>query len=108
GTLPIAPHDMTSKPSAVIFDLGKVLVDFDYGLVVRRVAARSPVGLKTLERLIVESPILHAFERGGMTYSAFFTAVQAESKYEGTFDEFAHGFADIFTAIPPMIALHHE
>jgi len=28
-------------PKAVVFDLGKVLVDFDYGIAARRIAARA-------------------------------------------------------------------
>jgi putative hydrolase of the HAD superfamily len=97
---------MLRTPSAVVFDLGKVLVDFDYSLVVRRTAARSPGGLATLERLIGESPLLYAFERGEITAERFFATIRQEAGFKGDFAEFADYFSDIFTEIPSMTALH--
>ncbi len=93
---------------AVVFDLGKVLVDFDYGLVVRRVGSRGTAGLPALERLIIHSPLLPAYERGELSSPEFFEAIRRESGFRGTYDEFAGYFADIFTEIPPMTALHAE
>lgn len=97
-----------SGTHAVIFDLGKVLVDFDYSLVVRRVGNRSTASLEALERLIVNSPLLPAYERGELTSTAFYDAVRKESGFRGGFDEFAGYFADIFTEIPAMTAVQAE
>ena len=44
------------RPRVVVFDLGKVLVDFDYSIAVRRFADRSEAGLKRVQEL-VNSPI---------------------------------------------------
>lgn len=96
------------RPSAVVFDLGKVLVDFDYGLVVRRVAERSAATLGSLQRLIMESPLLPAYERGEVTSEEFFNRIREETGYRGDFAEFAAGFGDIFSEIEPMLALHAD
>ncbi len=34
------------SPKAVVFDLGKVLVDFDYSIAARRIAARSSMPIE--------------------------------------------------------------
>lgn len=99
---------MLRKPSAVVFDLGKVLVDFDYGLVVNRVAARSRMGVKELQRLVTEPTLLYAFERGELTSEQFYAAIARETGFQGDYPEFARYFADIFTEIPAMTALHRE
>lgn len=99
---------MLRKPSAVVFDLGKVLVDFDYGLAVNRVAARSRVGATELQRLVMEPKLLYAFERGELTSEEFYAAIARETGFQGDYPEFARYFADIFTEIPPMIALHRD
>lgn len=99
---------MSRRPSAVIFDLGKVLVDFDYGLVVGRLASRSEATREELGHLILESPILPAYERGELTSRQFFSAVRERARFAGEYEEFAEFFADIFTEIPPMIRLQSE
>ncbi len=97
---------MSHPPSVVVFDLGKVLLDFDYSIVVRRLAARSKASLEELDRLLLSSPLLPAYERGEMTSAEFFTELAARARFDGSFEEFAGYFADIFTEIPPMISLH--
>ena len=48
------------KPSIVVFDLGKVLVDFDYSIAGRRLAAQS-AELRLL--LTAEQPAAHRLDR---------------------------------------------
>lgn len=100
---------MAHSSTAVVFDLGKVLLDFDYGIVVRRVAARgSRIGIPEIQRLLVDSPLLPAFERGELTSRQFYDAVRKETGFDGTFEQFAGWFGDIFAEIPPMVALQSE
>ncbi len=98
----------SAQASAVVFDLGKVLLDFDYGLVVGRVSKRSWAGIPELHRLFLESPLLPAFERGELSAHGFFGEIREAVGFSGTYEEFAAYFADIFTEIPPMVALHAE
>jgi len=97
-----------NRPEAIIFDLGKVLVDFDYSIVGRRVAARGRLNSAEVQHLIDHSPLLFRYETGAMSREEFYRAVCAATGYEGTLDEFALAFADIFTPIARMVELHAE
>ena len=93
-------------PKAVVFDLGKVLVDFDYGITVRRLHAQARISEAELRRLIDQSPLLYRFETGLLTADEFFTAVREATGYRGSFSEFCECFSDIFSPIDEMIDLH--
>jgi FMN phosphatase YigB (HAD superfamily) len=92
---------------AIIFDLGKVLVNFDYSIAAKKVAARSrQQSLDALHDFLSASPLLVDYERGRLTRTEFFQAVHAATGFFGTAEEFGGYFADIFTEIPETIALH--
>jgi HAD superfamily hydrolase (TIGR01509 family) len=95
------------KP-AIVFDLGKVLVDFDYSIAARKIAARSSKRLDNLHHFLGSSEILARFESGGLTRRQFFTEMSAFTGFTGTVEAFVSDFADIFVPIPPMIELHAE
>jgi FMN phosphatase YigB (HAD superfamily) len=96
-------------PPAIIFDLGKVLVDFDYSIAVKKIAARSSKKLlSTLHEFLSLSPILVDYEGGRLTRHQFFDAVQTAIGFQGSLEEFGGYFADIFTEMPGTIALHDE
>lgn len=90
----------------VVFDLGKVLVDFDYGIAARRVAARSSRKIAGLAQLLSGSPLLVKFESGLLTSRQFFSAIQKVTGFRGDCNEFARHFADIFSPMPGMVAIH--
>jgi FMN phosphatase YigB (HAD superfamily) len=90
----------------VVFDLGKVLVDFDYAIAARKVAARSSQKIERLDRFLSGSPLLVQYESGQLTSAQFFSEVQKITGFNGGADEFAGYFADIFAPMPEMIDLH--
>jgi FMN phosphatase YigB (HAD superfamily) len=94
--------------TAVVFDLGKVLVDFDYSIAARRIAARSTQPPENLHTFLGSSPLLVRFETGLMTRQDFFNQVCNATGFGGDLGEFGEMFADIFTAISPMIELHAD
>ncbi len=96
------------RPKAIVFDLGKVLVDFDYGITVRRLLSRCRVTAAELQRLIDQSPLLHHYESGRLTTEQFFTAVRSATGFDADLASFSEMFGDIFFPIPPMIELHTE
>lgn len=98
---------MTFTPT-VIFDLGKVLLEFDYGIVARRLAAHSGRDAEQIRGLLDQSPLLFRFESGQMTNDEFFREVSLLTGYTGALDEFADIFGDIFAPIAPMIELHAQ
>ncbi len=95
-------------PKAVVFDLGKVLLDFDYSILVRRMVPRSRLNEVELNQLLNQAPLLLRYETGSLSTAEFFAEVQNASGFNGSEDEFTSFFADIFTPIAPMIALHAQ
>ena len=96
------------SPKVVVFDLGKVLVDFDYGIAARRLAENSNATAGEVRAVIDQTPLLFRYEEGQMTTQEFFTEVKARIGFRGGFEEFAAPFGDIFTELPEMTALHAE
>jgi FMN phosphatase YigB (HAD superfamily) len=92
----------------IVFDLGKVLVDFDYSIAARRVRARSTQPPENLDAFLSSSRALVEFETGLLTRQNFFDQVRNATGFLGDIHEFGGMFADIFMEIPPMIELHVE
>ncbi len=97
-----------SQIKAVVFDLGKVLVDFDYRIALKKIAARGKLTVAQLAELMMTAPLLLDYECGKVTSQEFFDRVCERTGYCGTLDEFAAHFGDIFAPIEPMIRLHQE
>lgn len=93
-------------PEAVIFDLGKVLVDFDYGIAAKNILARCDGRGCDLKKLIDQSPLLLRYETGLLTSQDFFNEVQAASGFLGDLTEFAPLFGNIFSTIDSMVAFN--
>lgn len=93
---------------AVVFDLGKVLVDFDYGIAGRRIAARGGTDPEAVRSFIDHSPVLFRFETGRITRQEFFEEVRGATGFAGTIEEFSAYFSDIFTPIEPMVQFHEQ
>jgi len=90
---------------AVVFDLGKVLVDFDYGIAARALAARSRVPIEEVRQVIDQSQLLVTYEMGKLATKLFYNQVCEATGFCGDIDEFGRLFGDIFTPIEDMIEL---
>jgi FMN phosphatase YigB (HAD superfamily) len=99
---------MPTPPQTVVLDLGKVLVDFDYSIALRRIAQRCQSSIDLLTQLVLSAPLLLTYERGRLTSEEFYRRTCAATGFCGGFDEFAAAFGDIFSAIEPMVQLHAE
>lgn len=95
-------------PQVVVFDLGKVLVDFDYGISARKFAARGTMSAAAIQRFVDHSPLLYRFETGLLTNEQFFQELQKTIGFRGDFGEFTRIFADIFWPIAPMVTWHQR
>jgi FMN phosphatase YigB (HAD superfamily) len=91
--------------SVVVFDLGKVLVDFDYSIAARKIAARSARAPANLN-FLWESPLLIQYESGQLNRRDFFGKMQRLAGFQGDIEEFSIYFGDIFQPISQMIELH--
>src|SRR2546423_1538398 len=96
-----------STPSVVVFDLGKVLVDFDYSIAAGKIASRRKLIAEKVFEFIALSPLLLKYETGLITRQEFFSAICEATGYCGDIEEFGGFFADIFTPIAPMVELHN-
>lgn len=94
------------KPTIVVFDLGKVLLDFDYSIAGRRIAAQSKLPAADVQKFLDQTPLLHRYETGLLTRQEFFNEVCNQTGFCGDINEFGSCFADIFTEMPEMTALH--
>jgi HAD superfamily hydrolase (TIGR01509 family) len=93
-------------PSIVVFDLGKVLLEFDYSIAARKIAAQATLPLADIQKMFDHTPLLYRYETGLMTQAEFFEAVQQITGFHGSSEEFSSFFADIFWEIPMMVELH--
>jgi epoxide hydrolase-like predicted phosphatase len=97
-----------NSSKVIVFDLGKVLVDFDYSIAARKVAARSTKSLLNLVYLLSSSSLIVQYECGQVTRREFFEQIRDAVGFQGTLEEFGGYFADIFAEIPQMITLQAE
>lgn len=93
------------RPKAVVFDLGNVLLDFDYGKTIARIRDHCG-GISDAELLqtVAGAELFQQFEGGLIDPNEFFAEIQKRANYSGTFEEFAEYFGDIFTEAPAMLA----
>ena len=91
-----------------IFDLGKVLVDFDYTPAAKKIAARSTPTTAVLHSFLGASPLLLQYESGQLSRRDFYEAIRDAIGFQGDLAEFGGFFADIFSELPAMIELHAD
>ena len=95
-----------TRPKVILFDLGKVLVDFDWHLAARHISAQARATPEELFNFIMTSDLMVRFERGRITNEQFFSEVQPAIGYRATMQDFRQAFSDIFTEISEMVRLH--
>lgn len=95
-------------PEVVVFDLGKVLVDFDYNIAAQKISERGRITPEAIQKLVDHSPLLYRFETGLMTNEEFFSEICTATGFRGGFEEFCCNFSDIFSPIVPMIEWHQS
>lgn len=88
---------------ALIFDIGNVLLRFDFGLALRKLADHSTPAAEAIVELI--EPVKAAYEGGRMTRADFQAEVRAIIRFSGTDADFIAAWEDIFTENTPMVAL---
>ena len=94
-----------TKPSIVVFDLGKVLLNFDYTIAARKIAKRCGLPPAEVKKHLDYSPVLFRYETGLMTRPEFFEEIRRTTKFPDSLEKFSSYFADIFWEIPLMIEI---
>ncbi len=93
------------KISAVCFDLGKVLIDFDWHVMTSHVAEKSSLTPTEIGARISSDNEVLGYERGAITTPKFFSHLKKRLEYKGTAKELRAAFTEIFTPIADHIAL---
>jgi glucose-1-phosphatase len=91
---------------AFLFDIGNVLVRFDFAPATARLADLSEVSASEAMALI--SPFKDDLESGRISSQDFVTQCLALTRFHGTEEDFITLWCDIFTENAPMIALVEE
>lgn len=96
------------NPKAVVFDLGKVLLHFDYGIAAEKFQRRCQLSASDIRYAIDQSPLLHEFETNQLSTEQFFGALSRATGFGGNLAEFSEIFCNVFSPIEPMIELHSQ
>ena len=90
---------------AIVFDLGNVLLPFNWDLATNRFCAHVRCPRHRLDDYIVTTPFVHQLEIGELSADQFYRRVAADFGFGGSYAEFVEIWSDIFTASAPMLAL---
>jgi HAD superfamily hydrolase (TIGR01509 family) len=93
------------KISAVCFDLGKVLLNFDWPQVLAKIANNSTLSPDEIGTRMSHDGEILGYERGAITTVKFFTHLKKSLEYKGTTKELRTAFTEIFTPLTENIAL---
>lgn len=88
------------KISTIFFDLGKVLVDFDFNIALQRVVEQSPLKLSDLEnRVYSDYPLIDDYEHGRINTETFFKEMKGHFQFEGSIEELELIWCDVFVPL---------
>lgn len=93
-------------PKAVVFDLGKVLLEFDFQIFARHLSVEADIGPAEVMERVVHSDVLVDYEYGRSSSEDFYQQVKTISGFRGDYSSFEKLFGEIFTEISEMVALH--
>lgn len=92
---------------ALLFDIGNVLLRFDFSIALRNLAARSD-SFDAAQILVAVERVKVAYEDGEIDRAAFLRGVFDVLRYRGSESEFITAWEDIFEPNAPMFALVEE
>jgi glucose-1-phosphatase len=97
-----------NSPEVVVFDLGKVFVDFDWNTAARKIAAHCALQHTEISERCLTASVFQQFETGLVDSETFYKEIKSLIEYQENFEQFAIDFGDIFTPIPAMIDLNRK
>ena len=86
---------------ALLFDLGKVLVDFEFERGLRRFAARTSLSRSEFDRVILDQTRIRQYESGEISTDQYHRYLQETGKLEMSVDEFHEAWSAVF--LPGLI-----
>ena len=86
---------------ALLFDFGKVLVDFDFDRGMKRFAARTSLASEEFKSVILHQTWVRKYEHGEISTADFHRYLQEHGKLEMSIAEFHEAWASVF--LPGLI-----
>lgn len=94
------------KISHIFFDLGKVLVDFDFNIAAREVLKKSPLTPDLLnQKFYRSSGLIDEYECGRISSEDFFNRLKEEYRYAGDPEELRAIWCSVFTPLDNHILM---
>ncbi|MCB1307691.1 MAG: HAD family phosphatase [Leptospiraceae bacterium] len=90
---------------AVFFDLGNVLMYFDWNIALERLRAAGTVDPKAVRTEIIQNEIYHQYECGRLSTAEFMRELLECSRFSGTLDELESIWNEIFTPMDTNLDL---
>jgi len=103
GRMDEALLDEPGSAHALLFDLGGVVIGFDFGRAFRLWALRAGCDPATLEERFSLDDAYERHERGEIPASAYFTALRQSLRIELSDEEFIEGWNDVYLGLVPGI-----
>jgi putative hydrolase of the HAD superfamily len=86
---------------ALLFDLGKVLVDFDFDLGMKRFAARTALSFEEFKSIILDHTWVRRYEHGEISTADFHQYLREHGRLEMNLLEFHEAWGSVF--LPGLI-----
>jgi len=93
---------------AVIFDLGNVLLPFNWDIAADKFCARTGRTRRELDDYMMTTPFTIQLSLGQITKEEYYRIVAHDFGFDGGYEEFALMWSDIFTTDDQMIALAEQ
>ena len=98
-----SPGLLIRTPSVIVFDLGKVLIDFDLNRAVEQVAKLANVPANLIKKFLFDDGLEDQFEAGAFDFSTLHRQLEAHFNIKINRDLLALAAADVFTPMPSSI-----
>ncbi|MBZ5555033.1 MAG: HAD family phosphatase [Acidobacteriia bacterium] len=85
-----------SRFDSLVFDLGKVIIDFDPMRAIRKLEGRTPYRATELLAKMRETDLVNRFESGTLTSEEFYREISAHLQLGVSFEDFIPIWSDIF------------
>lgn len=101
----MTPHIYHKEIKAIFFDLGNVLVDFNWNDILLKLEPDIAVPVSRINTHVLLHPKRYAYEKGNITTEEFFSWMKEELQYRKPLSELVHTWSDIFRPMPERIIL---
>ncbi len=97
-----------SRPKVIVFDLGKVFLEFDYMKGAVGIARSAKLPPEDIIRVISGHPALIAYETGRISTDEFFRVMCDVTGFQGSPEEFFEHFTNVFIPVEEMIDFNEQ